>query len=51
MLPMLVTDAVLKSGTDVKETQEVNMLAVIVIFPIMPNDTFDNFAKLLNKFW
>jgi hypothetical protein len=27
------------------------MLAVLVIFPIMPNDTFDNFPKLLNKLW
>jgi hypothetical protein len=51
MLDMVVTDAVLKSGTDVKEGQLPNMLAVLVIFPIMPNDTFDNFAKLLNKLW
>jgi hypothetical protein len=46
---MLLTDAVLKRGTDTKEEQPLNMLAALIIFPIMPNDTFDNLAKLVNK--
>jgi hypothetical protein len=39
MLAMLVTDAVLKSGTDVKEKQFVNMLAMVVTDAVLKSGT------------